>query len=455
MELRYRPRVWLILFSAALILVGCNDSKPHNVVVISLDTVRADHLSVYGYHRSTTPNLSRLVEDDVVFEQAFTQTPWTVPSHMSVFTSLYPSVHSITHLTPQSDMSAMLPEILRDAGYLTAAFVAPVLSEDYGFAKGFDHYVRTDRVRPADIMVKRALEWLAGDPNEPDIRDQPFFLFLHLFDAHHPYEPPWPFDNAYVADYRSNIRELSQTHPYTQEKDLTVEELGEVVALYDGEIAYTDFAIGRFFDALRDLGLFESSLIVVFGDHGEGFLEHGLMNQGNSVYEELIRVPLLLRLPGGRSAGERVEEPVQLIDIAPTVLQELNLEPTPMMQGTFLFDPVLPDGSRRFAYVSEAYAACVRTDSWKVIENPASRVPTIPRALDVDYELYDLAEDPGEQNNLALEHPERLESMIEFLHRLDEGNQELRRQIREALDVRELELSEEQERELRALGYVQ
>jgi len=179
------------------------------------------------------------------------------------------------------------------------------------------------------------------------------------------------------------------------------------------------------------------------------------MNHGNSVYEELIKVPLLVRLPGARSAGERIETPVQLIDIAPTILQELGLLATPLMQGTYLFDPVLPDGSRRFVYVSEAYAACVRTDSWKAIENPESRLSTIPRALDVDFELYDLAADPGEQHNLAREDPERLTSMIEFLRRLEEGNQALRRQIRESLDVRELELSEEQERELRALGYLQ
>ena len=454
--MEHRQRHYLAsIFASSVFIIGACTAPPPNVILISLDTVRADHLSVYGYPRSTTPNLERLAEEGLVFEQAFTQTPWTVPSHMSVFTSLYPSVHSITHLTPQSDMSAMIPEILRDAGYLTAGFVAPVLSEDYGFAKGFDYYLRTDQVRPADVMVDRALEWLAGDPSEPAIRDQPFFLFLHLFDAHHPYEPPWPFDTAYVPHYRSDLRELSQTHPYTQEKDLTDEELAEVVALYDGEIAYADFAIGRFFDALRELGLYDEALIVVFGDHGEGFLEHGLMNHGNSVYEELIRVPLLLRLPGGRSGGERVDAPVQLIDIAPTILQALELEPPPMMQGTSLFNPVLRDGSPRFAYVSEAYAACIRTDSWKVIENPKSRAKTIPRALDVDYELYHLTVDRREQKNLALEQTERLASMTEVLHRLAQENQELRRQIREDLDVHELELSEEQERELRALGYVQ
>ena len=443
-----------ILTTALLIAAACNQ-RPPNVIVISLDTVRADHLSVYGYDRPTTPNLERLAEEGIVFEEAFTQTPWTVPSHMSVFTSLYPSVHSITNLTPQSDMNVMLPEMLQDAGFVTAGFVAPVLSEDYGFAKGFDYYVRADRVRSADTMVDHALEWLARDPAAPVLPEKPFFLFLHLFDAHHPYEPPWPFDTAYISRYRSNIRELSETHPYEQDQHLTDEELAEVVALYDGEIAYADFALGRLFDALRKLGLYEDALIVVFGDHGEGFLEHGLMNHGNSVYEELIHVPLLLRLPGGRSGGTKIAEPVQLIDITPTILQELGLKPNPKMQGTPLLNPLLPDGSRRFAFVSEAYASCIRTETWKAIENPESRAQTIPRALDVDYELYDLTDDPGEQTNLASEQGERLASMTEVLHRIVQENQRLRQQVREELGVEQIELSEEQERELRALGYVQ
>ena len=445
-----------LLTLAFLLAAGCTD-RPRlpNVILISLDTVRADHLSVYGYHRPNTPNLTRLAEEGVVFEQAFTPTPWTVPAHMSLFTSLYPSVHSITHLTPQSDMSKMLPEMLKNAGYQTAAFVAPVLSEDYGFSKGYDHYFRAKRVRPADIMVDRALEWLAQDPSRPVIRKPPFFLFLHLFDAHHPYEPPWPFDTAYVPAYRPNIREISHSHPYAQDKELSTEELTEVVALYDGEIAYTDFAIGRFLDELETLGLYDSSLIVVFGDHGEGFLEHGLMNHGNSVYDELIRIPLLVRFPGGRSAGTTVEEPVQLIDVTPTILREVGMEPLPAMQGSFLLGPFQADGSRRFAYASEGFAACLRTSSWKLIENPPSRFEKIPKAKQVKYELYDLKEDPKEQNNLAVTLPDRVESMSRTLHSIDQENRKLRERIREALDVRELELTEEQERELRALGYIQ
>ena len=446
----------IFLTLALLLTAGCAErQRLPNVILISLDTVRADHLSVYGYHRPTTPNLARLAEEGVVFEQAFTPTPWTVPAHMSLFTSLYPSVHSISHLTPQSDMSKMLPEMLKDAGYLTAAFVAPVLSEEYGFSKGFEHYFRTERVRPADIMVDRALEWLAQDPNRPVVRDQPFFLFLHLFDAHHPYEPPWPFDTAYVPAYGPNIQEISRSHPYAQDKKLTTEERSEVVALYDGEIAYTDFAVGRFLDELNVLGLYDSSLIVVFGDHGEGFLEHGLMNHGNSVYDELIRVPLLVRFPRARHAGRRVEEPAQLIDVTPTILKEVGIAPLPAMQGSFLLDPPQTTASRRFAYASEAFAACLRTSSWKLIENPPSRFERIPRAKQAKYELYDLNEDPTEQNNLAGALPDRAESMARSLHAIDQENRKLRARIREALNVREIELTEEQERELRSLGYIQ
>ncbi len=449
-------RSTLLTLAFLVAAVGCTD-RPRlpNVILISLDTVRADHLSVYGYHRPTTLNLARLAQEGVVFEQAFTPTPWTVPAHMSLFTSLYPSVHLITHLTPQSDMSKMLSEMLKDAGYQTAAFVAPVLSEDYGFSKGFDHYFRAERVRPADIMVDRALEWLAQNPSKPVIRTQPFFLFLHLFDAHHPYQPPWPFDTAYAPAYRSNIREISRSHPYEQDKDLSAEELTEVVALYDGEIAYADFAIGRFLDELEVLGLYHSSLIVVLGDHGEGFLEHGLMNHGNSVYDELIRIPLMVRFPGARHAGERIGEPVQLIDVTPTILEEVGMMPQPSMQGALLLDPLPATGSRHFAYASEAFAACLRTSSWKLIENPPSRFEKIPRAKRVKYELYDLEEDPTEQNNLAAALPDRVGSMARKLHALDQENRELRKRIRETLDVKELELTEQQERELRSLGYIQ
>ena len=357
------PPHWALATSLLLLASGCAVTPP-NVILTSLDTVRADHLSVYGYERSTTPNLNRMAREGVAFNLAFAQAPWTVSSHMSIFTSLYPSVHSVDHLKPQSGTVKTLPEHLKQAGYQTAGFVASVL-RGYGFRRGFDHYFAPSRTRSATIMVDHALKYLARDPANPVICEQPFFLFLHLFDAHYPSEPPWPFDTAFVSSVRPDIRQISGSHPLSQDKNLSPEELFEVVALYDGEIAYTDYVLGRLFQHLEELGLYDSSLIIVIGDHGEGFLEHGLMNHGNSVYEELVRVPLIMRFPGGRFAGRRVNTPVQLIDITPTILEQVGGKTAAISQGSSLIDLIRPGSPRpRFIYSSDGYAACIRTDSW-------------------------------------------------------------------------------------------
>jgi len=305
-------------------------------------------------------------------------------------------------------------------------------------------------------MVNRALSYLAQDPGNPVICDQPFFLFLHLFDAHYPYEPQWPFDTAFVPSYRPDIRRLSGSHPYSQDKNLSPDELFEIVALYDGEIAYTDYELGRFFEHLEELGLYDSSMIIVMADHGEGFLEHGLMNHGNSVYEELVRVPLIMRFPGGRFAGRRIDTPVQLIDVTPTILEHIGEKPAAISQGSSLLELMGPGNQApRFTYSSEGYAACIRTDSWKLIVNPPNRSQVIPRALTAEYELYDLSKDPAEQSNLASVHTDRVQSMARALRRLDENNKELRRKLRATLEIHSLELTEDEKKQLKALGYIQ
>ncbi|MFQ5790430.1 MAG: sulfatase [Acidobacteriota bacterium] len=444
-----------MLISTVLQIGRCAPEIRPNVILISLDTVRADHLSVYGYNRATTPNLHRLAREGVVFDQAFTQAPWTVSAHMSVFTSLYPEAHKVSHLTPQSETVKTLPELLRAAGYSTGGFVAPIL-RGYGFAKGFQHYFTPSRARPAELMIDRALKWLARDPADPVLQEEPFFLFLHLFDAHYPYEPPWPFDTAYVSSYSPDIREISGSHPYWQEKNLTADELFQTVALYDGEIRYMDHALGRFFERLQELSVYDSSLILVMSDHGEGFLEHGLMNHGNSVYEELIRVPLIVRFPGGTFKGQRVGSPVQLINIAPTILEFVGAEPLEMSQGFSLMGPIGSKSHRpRLVHAVEGYADCVRTSSWKLIQNPSARFTKIPRSLKVKYELYDLEKDAGEQKNLASNLPDRVHSMAKALQRLKKSNLELRMRIHDSLKAYPIELTEEQERNLRSLGYIQ
>ncbi|HXV59798.1 MAG TPA: sulfatase [Vicinamibacteria bacterium] len=454
MNARFRPPILIASAACLIVAAACSAQRP-NVILISLDTTRADHMSVYGYERDTTPNLKRFAAEGVVFEQAFAQAPWTVSSHMSVFTSLYPPVHKVAHLTPQSATVETLPERLKSADYSTGGFVAPVL-DGYGFSRGFDHYFSPYRSRPAEVMVQQALKWLARDPSRPVLQPQPFFLFLHLFDAHHPYEPSWPFDTAYIESYREDIRELSSSHPHQQDKNLSPEELNEVVSLYDGEIAYLDFALGGFFEALRKLGVYDSSLIVLMGDHGEGFLEHGLMNHGNSVYDELVRVPLLVRFPRGRFAGRRVETPVELMDITPTVLELLGEERLAVAQGDSL-GGLLEKGEdeSRFVYAYDGDADSVRTAEWKLIKNPPNRARRIPRALPGEYELYDLVRDPGEMHNLAPRMSERVSTMTRALEEMERINDELRGKVQTELGVHPIELTETEKERLRTLGYIQ
>ncbi len=449
-----KPRLIAIgLLLGALGVGACSrEAARPNLILISLDTVRADHLGLYGYARPTTPNLDAFAREGVVFEKAFAQIPWTVGSHMSLLTSLYPTVHMVAHEERQSEVPRTLTEQLKGAGYRTAAFVAPILSEGYGFAKGFDHYFRAAEERRAESMLSRALGWL--DELSPDPK-QPVFLFIHLYDAHYPYLPLPPFDTSFTRSYDPKIQEIAHAHPYQQAKELSAGQLAEVIALYDGEIRYLDQELGRFLAALRERKLVDSSLIVVTADHGEGFLEHGLMNHGNSVYEELIRVPLLLRFPGARHKGRRVAALAQLIDVAPTVLEEASAGALPGMQGVSLLPRMKRGEAPPFAYSAGAYASSLRTDAFKLIENPAERFTKIPRSVKAPYELYDLRDDPGETTNLAASQPQLQERLAQALRKLDQDNRSLRDTLRQGRKAETLELTDEQKQQLRALGYVE
>jgi arylsulfatase A-like enzyme len=440
----------LLTAFAALLACGCTQSRP-NVILISLDTVRADHVGAYGYRRDTTPNIDRLAGEGVVFENAFTPIPWTVGAHMSLLTSLYPTVHGIVHAARSSHTPDTLPMKLREAGYRTAAFVNPMLDGEYGFAKGFDHYFCPHKETRAEGMVDHAIRWLSENKDRPE----PFLLFLHLFDAHYTYEAPPPFSTAFIARFKPEIHELTRADQYKQQMNLTAEELEQALALYDGEILYADHHLGRLFQRLRDLGVYDSALIWVLGDHGEGFLEHGLMNHGNSVYEELIRVPLIARMPGGRFAGRRVKNPVSLIDVAPTVFDRLETAPLPHIQGRSLLPLIAGKPVDTGAvYVAGAYASCLRTNDWKFIENPDSRFETITRALKARHEVYDLRQDPGEKTNLAAERGPAIERMTRALAGLETANRSVRKALLGGLEVREMDLSERQRELLRGLGYI-
>jgi arylsulfatase A-like enzyme len=294
-------------------------------VLISLDTTRRDHLSVYGYERDTTPHLARFAAGGVRFEQAYAPTSTTAPTHATLFTSLYPITHRVLK-NGQVLIAAhrTLAERLNEQGYATAGFVSSfVLDARFGASQGFDHWDdefqrETASVvdgqwegapfevfdRRADATTERALAWL----DELRGEGSPFFLFVHYFDPHQPYRPPAEFEVRFGS------------------KEGAPNDLRSLVARYDAELAFTDHAVDRLLDAISTVERAANTLVVITADHGEGLMQHGHLGHGVHLYEEQVRVPLLLHWPGHLPAGRVIKGPVSLIDLAPTVLELMGVE---------------------------------------------------------------------------------------------------------------------------------
>src|SRR5277367_3061713 len=293
-------------------------TKPPNVILITLDTTRADRMGFLGSERGLTPNLDLLAKQSVVFTRAYAQVPLTTPSHAALLTGTYPQFSNLEDLgAPLRADLPYLPDLLHHHGYHTAAFLGAYILDPAasapGFDRGFDLYdghfhqrkPGEDRYksveRRAEDVANRALGWLSRH------QQRPFFIWLHFYDAHDPYDPPEPFKTKY-AD-----------------------------ALYDGEIAYTDSIVGSFVEVLRRHGLYQDAVIAIAADHGEAFGEHGEERHGMFLYDETIHVPLLLKLPAERLAGKRVEERVALAEVAPSLLEAAGIGAPATMQAHSLF----------------------------------------------------------------------------------------------------------------------
>jgi arylsulfatase A-like enzyme/Flp pilus assembly protein TadD len=287
------------------------------VILISVDTLRADHLPAYGYSKVETPNIDALQRDSILFENAYSHCPLTLPSHLSMLTGLLPAEHGVrTNLGYGFDGAAhpTLARILRARGYATGAAVsAYVLRGATGINESLDFF--DDSVgggvewtrdvsllqRPGGETARRALAWAES------VKTRPFFLFLHIYEPHFPYEPPEPFRSRYGATY-------------------------------DGEIAASDAVVGEFLGQLKREGIYDRAMILLVSDHGEGLGDHGEQEHGILLYREVLHVPLLLKLPGSRDDGTRVGEPVGLIDIVPTITALLKLRASELLKGTSLLD---------------------------------------------------------------------------------------------------------------------
>ncbi|HJS74456.1 MAG TPA: sulfatase, partial [Vicinamibacteria bacterium] len=303
------------------------------VVLISIDTLRRDHMSLYGYPRRTTPGLEALARESVVFEDAVSTSSWTLPAHASLLTSTAPAVHCAT--SSKVGLRALLPglpRLLRAAGYFTQGIATHVyLSREYGFGEGFDRHRYLPETR-AEEVTNQAIHFLEGKG------DSDFFLFLHYYDPHWHYDPPPPYDRAFDPGYEGSATGIWWDFKEQDASSIAPEDLHHIRALYDGEILYTDREVERLIQEMKRLGVFENALVVVTSDHGEEFLDHGAWEHQKTLYEEQLRIPLLIKLPGSSVSSQRVKGQVSLIDVAPTVLDVVGIGAPETFEGRSLLD---------------------------------------------------------------------------------------------------------------------
>lgn len=306
----------LPLWGNPMLSTAVASSPPSHLFLISIDCLRASHVGAYGYEKPTTPHIDELARDAVVFRDAVSTSSWTLPAHMSMLTGLTPSQHGVVSLTQRLPSNVpYLPERLRQHGYETLGIVTWwFVSQTYGFDRGFDFF-RFKELADADEVIDDAIARIRAGAG----RDQ--FFFLHLVDPHWEYDPPPELLERLGPRPKDVSRLLAMADDGTPPHG--PDDVRDLIRLYDGEIAAVDRALGRLFGELEELGLYDSSMIVVTADHGEAFYEHGGW-QHESLYEEVLRVPLIVKFPG--NAGGVVQTPVSLVNLFPTFLEQANVE---------------------------------------------------------------------------------------------------------------------------------
>ena len=423
------------------------------LVLVSIDCLRADHVGAYGYALPTTPEIDAVAREGTVFENAFSTASWTLPSHMSMLTGLVPSLHGATKWEKLSSSVDYLPELLGRSGYRAAGVVSWVyLSQVYGFERGYDSYQVLDQPEGFDI-IDRAIDELDRG------RGQPQFLFAHLWDAHWPYLP----QEEDLARLGGRPRDISSLLEFIREAKPTKDdrELEEIVRLYDAEIASADRELGRLFREMKRLGLWENALLVITSDHGEAFREHGHWQHSQTLYDELTRVPLIVKWPGQAEPG-RESALVSLVDLFVTFAEAAGIE-VPAGGGTGALArrslTASPDEDR--TVLSEVSWRSPKGSSIKVALRDRSRkyIATLtgPPGDDLgvaeveNEELYDLVKDPKERENLLGRDAETVNRFRAELRSFLEA-------ARAARSLRKgdaVELDNETLEKLKSLGYTQ
>lgn len=393
-------------------------SKKKNFILISIDGLQAKHLKSYGYTLDTTPNLDAYLNQSTLFTKAVSPSSWTVPTHMSIFTSMYPSEHKVVNKFSEYDMKTKkgvisnlkklspnvitLAEILKNNGYVTGGFTGDAgVGPQFGFNQGFDTYFETESFGGFDGSVPKALEWLSQNKNNT------FFLFLHGYDVHGQHEPKDGFDFRYVdKNYMGKFTGSKVEQGKLREEALTKgnlklsdQDVAFWRAIYDEKINRMDLEFKNFMDKANEMGALDNAVIVLISDHGTEFYEHKSIDHGATLYSELINVLLAIHEPGQKE-GRRVDQLVSTMDLVPTVLNLLGIK-NPVLEQTKGADlsPALRGENVAHDVYSETdyrlytFKRSLETvDGWKFILTMENNKK----------ELYNLNEDPNELNNLAL-----------------------------------------------------
>ena len=472
---RYKLRLYSILF-VVILLSGCGQeqevsgvsTEPPNVLFILVDTLRPDHLGTYGYTRKTSPNIDRLADEGVKFNKAFAQSPWTAPSISSIFTSLHPSasgVIKIANLTMHTlrDNYITLAELLSGNDYDTAAFISnPWLSKNMKFDQGFDTYDMFEWNK-APLITNAAFDWLDNKSSS-----KPFFVYMHYMDVHCPYnEIPAPYnelfpegsDDLYLRTVITD--EQKKGHPNICWKVGVDHSLNYFITKYDQEIRYVDDEIGKIISKLKDSGNLENTLIVIASDHGLQFLDHGGWGKGETLYNENLHVPMVLRLPGRLPKGKEINTLVRNIDLMPTILNLLNIPLEHQVQGVDL-TPLIKKG-RKISVSAFSEELDLEVDLSRTIKSlRTDKYALILNTKTYEAEFYDAKSDPKEGDDL-LKKPEPDVSknadlsmeLSEVMHFIMEENISILNKHLSEEEEETPELDEQMQKKLKSLGYLQ
>jgi len=429
----------IILTLAVSIICGCGDSndngdvkngqpatvgpKPYNLILISVDTLRADYLRSYGHPIDAAPNIDKFAEKSVIFTNANSQSPWTTPSHASLFTSLYPSVLNLQHWPNPGKIcpeAITLAEALRDHDYSTAGFLeAGMVSSKFGFAQGFNPYKQG--FKHIHESVPACLDWLDTQKNKK------FYLFLHTYDVHR-YDPPDKFSNKFMKGYKGEVtkgiplaRALQKLHNKEYLDTLDEMDRRKIVSIYNDALLYVDHWLGVFFKGIEEKGLMKNTIVILTSDHGEEFWDHGKTGHGYTNFKEMLNIPLLIYHPDIPN-GKR-DQLVGLIDIPPLATEMLGVKTPDIWQGKSFFKFLKGEKSKRvqISYAEKGHCEnkSVQIPGWKLVRSYTANKDS---SIKIRNRLYNTKKDPREKKNVIKENPKVAAGLKRLLDQWIEDN---------------------------------